>query len=370
MPGKVYFADMRASSRHESLPQKVNKLFRAAGFGELVGKDELVAVKLHFGEKGGTAFIHPVLVRQVVDRVKEAGGKPFLTDTNTLYVGTRANSVDHIQTALENGFSYATVNAPIIIADGLFGKNYVEIPLNGNHFDSVKIGSDIANADGMIVMSHTKGHIVTGFGGTIKNLGMGCGNRGGKQMMHSSLKPKVAEQGCKACNTCLKWCPADAILIVDKKKAEIDHAKCIGCGECTVVCPTKAIKIQWKSETVDVQERMAEYAWGAVKEKQGKVGFFNFVMNVTPDCDCNSWSDAYIVNDVGILASTDPVAIDQAAIDLINAQAGLRGTRLEKNLEPGADKFKGVYPETDHEAQLRHAEKLGMGSREYELVAL
>lgn len=369
MSSKVFFADMRANAKHESLPQKVNRLFKAAGFAKLINKDELIAVKLHFGEKGGTAFIHPVYVRQVVERIKEAGGKPFLTDTNTLYVGERANSVDHIQTAIENGFSYATVNAPIIIADGLFGKNYLEIPLAGTHFQSVKIGSDIANAAGMIVMSHTKGHIITGFGGTLKNLGMGCGNRGGKQMMHSTLKPKVGEENCKVCHACLKWCPADAILMTENS-ARIDPEKCIGCGECTVVCPTRTIKIQWKSEAVDVQERMAEYACGAIKDKLGKVAFFNFVMNVTPDCDCNSWSDAYIVNDVGILASTDPVAIDQAAIDLINAQPGIRNTRLESNFEPGEDKFKGVYPKGDHEAQLRHAEKLGMGSREYELIRL
>lgn len=369
MTSKVYFTDMRANSKHESLPKKVSKLFKAAGFNELVEEDKLIAIKLHFGEKGGTAFINPVLVRQVVDRIKEAGGKPFLTDTNTLYVGARANSVDHIQTALENGFSYTTVNAPVIIADGLFGKNYVDVPISGKHFEAVKIGSEIANADGMIVMSHTKGHIITGFGGTLKNLGMGCGNRGGKQMMHSALKPKVAADDCTACSTCLKWCPADSILIVEKS-AVIDHDKCLGCGECTVVCPSRAIKIQWKSETVDVQERMAEYAWGAIKEKLGKVGFFNFVMNVTPDCDCNSWSDTYIVNDVGILASTDPVAIDQAALDLINGQAGLANTRLQANFAPGEDKFKGVYPDTDHEAQLAHAEKLGMGSRSYELIRL
>lgn len=369
MPSKVYFAGVRANAQHESLPQKVSKLFNAAGFGQLAAKDELIALKLHFGEKGGTAFIHPVFVRQVVDRVKEAGGKPFLTDTNTLYVGSRANSVDHLQTAIENGFSYATVNAPIIIADGLFGKNFVDVPIDGTHFQTVKIGSDIANAAGMIVMSHTKGHIITGFGGTIKNLGMGCGNRGGKQMMHSSIKPKVTAPDCTGCRTCLKWCPADAIFI-SERIAEIDQLKCIGCGECTVVCPARAIRIRWKSETVDVQERMAEYAWGAVKDKVGKVGYFNFVLNVTPDCDCNSWSDASIVNDVGILASTDPVAIEQAAINLINEQTGLENTRLTANFAPGEDKFKGVYPNTDHEAQLRHAEKLGMGTRQYELIRL
>jgi len=364
---KVYFADMRANSRHESLPRKVEKLFEAAGFANLVGKDDLVAVKMHFGEKGGTAFISPVLVRPVVDRVKKAAGKPFLTDTNTLYVGTRANSVDHLQTAIENGFSYATVAAPLIIADGLLGKNFVEVPINGKHFTKAKIGSDIANANAMIVLSHTKGHIVCGFGGALKNLGMGCGNRGGKQMMHSALKPKVGEEACQACGVCLKWCPADAIVL-SEKTAVIDHDKCFGCGECTVICPPRAIKIQWKSETVDVQERMAEYALAAVQDKAGKVGFFNFVLNVTPDCDCNSWSDAAIVSDVGILASVDPVAIDQAALDLINGQAGLQGTRLEAGFAAGEDKFKGVYPNTDHEAQLRHAEWLGMGSRQYELI--
>jgi len=198
---------------------------------------------------------------------------------------------------------------------------------------------------------------------------MGCGNRGGKQMMHSSLKPKVGESLCKGCSNCLKWCPADAILIVEKK-AVIDHEKCLGCGECTVVCPSSAIKIQWRSESADMQQRMAEYAWGAIKEKRDKVGFLNFVLNVTPECDCHGWSDAYLVQDVGILASCDPVAIDQASLDLINAQAGRRESLLTANFAPGEDKFRGVYPDTDHEAQLRHASALGMGSREYELVRI
>jgi hypothetical protein len=369
MASKVYFADIRSRSSQDSLPEKVNKLFKAAGFAEMVGKDELVAVKLHFGEKGSTAFVSPVLVRQVVDRIKMAGGKPFLTDTNTLYVGSRSNSVDHMQTAVENGFSYATVNAPLIIADGLFGKNFVEVPIHGEYFETVKIGSEIANADMLIVLSHTKGHILSGYGGAIKSLGMGCGNRGGKQMMHSTVKPKVREEACRGCSTCLKWCPADAIQI-QNKKALIDSEKCLGCGECAVVCQSLAIKVQWKSESVDMQKRMAEFAWGAIREKQGKVGFFNFVINVTPECDCHGWSDAYLVQDVGILASSDPVAIDQASLDLINSQAGRHDSLLTSNFLPGEDKFRGVYPETDHEAQLRHGEKLGMGSRKYELVRI
>ncbi len=368
MKSKVYFSSIRANSHEESLPQKVKTLFSKAGFTQVVESDDKVAVKLHFGEKGGTAFIHPVLVRQVVDKIKEIKANPFLTDTNTLYAGKRANSIDHLQTAIENGFSYATMQTPIIIADGLIGRNYLEVEVGLKHFDKVKIASEINYADSMIVLSHVKGHMLTGFGGAIKNLGMGCGSRGGKQMMHSTVKPKVGDK-CVICGYCLNWCPTQAISL-EEDSALINMEKCIGCGECTVTCPEKAIKIRWKSETTDVMERMAEYAYGAVKDKKGKVGYINFVMNVTPDCDCSSWSDAPIVPDVGILASTDPVAIDQASIDLINQQQGIPGTRLKDNFNPGEDKFKGVYPENEPTVQIKYGEEIGLGSRNYDLIEI
>ncbi|PKM79512.1 MAG: 4Fe-4S ferredoxin, partial [Firmicutes bacterium HGW-Firmicutes-13] len=259
MAGKVYFTDMRANSHKSSLPKKLRNLFDMAQLSSLFQRDELVAVKIHFGEKGNMAYIHPVLVRQIVDKIKENKGKPFLIDTNTLYVGSRSNSVDHLQTALENGFSYASVNAPLIIADGIFGKNFVEVDINQKHFTCVKVASDIFSSPAVIVLSHVKGHIATGFGGALKNLGMGCSNRGGKQMMHSSLKPRLNWQKCKGCGTCLKWCPVEAISFKDKK-AVIDYELCIGCGECTASCLHEAVKIQWESETSDLQERMVEFA--------------------------------------------------------------------------------------------------------------
>jgi uncharacterized protein len=366
---KVYFANLRATGHHEGLLIKVGKLCDQLDFGHLANPGELVAIKLHFGEKGNTNFIRPIFVREIVDKVKATQAKPFLTDTNTLYVGSRANSVDHLNTAITNGFSYAVVNAPLIIADGLHGKNFIEVDIHKKHFKKVKLGSDLYHADSLICLSHVKGHMMTGFGGAMKNLAMGGASRAGKQQQHSSLLPDISTK-CLGCKVCHKWCPADAIFFNADGKAVINPEKCLGCGECTVSCPHKVIKIQWKETTSNVQERMAEYVYGLLKDKQGKTAFISFVMNVSPDCDCNSWSDAAIVNDIGILASHDPVAIDQAAVDLINAQPGKEGTALKANLAPGEDKFRGVHPDIDWTVQLRYAEELGIGSRKYALIEI
>lgn len=361
MRSKVYFADLKCTSKSTNLYNKIRRLYDLAEFSKIVYENALTAIKIHFGEKGNTGYINPVFVRQVVDKIKEGKGKPFLTDTNTLYYGSRSNSVDHIVTAIENGFAYAVVNAPIIIADGLFSKNYVEVEINKKHFKSVKIASDIYNADCMIVLSHFKGHEMAGFGGAIKNLAMGCASAAGKQMQHSTIKPKPGKK-CVGCGICTKWCPKEAIAIVDGK-AHIDEEKCIGCGECISVCLHRAINPQWGTDINDFMERMVEYAYGAVKNKEGKVGYMNFIMNVTPLCDCTPWSDAAIVPDIGILASLDPVALDQACYDLVNEAVSLRGHN-EK------DKFRAIHEEVDPTIQLRYAEEIGLGSREYELIKI
>lgn len=367
MPSDVFFADIRTRQGLNML-DKVDRLFDRAGFANLIKPKDLVAVKAHFGESGNTTFVRPQFVRRVIDKISAQGGKPFLTDANTLYVGSRSNAVDHFRTAVENGFAYSVVGAPVIIADGITGKDYANVEVNLKHFNSVKIASAAYHADAMLVITHFKGHEASGFGGTIKNVGMGLGSRSGKQQMHSDLLPEVSGEKCIGCSNCVKWCPAEAISVIGKK-AVIDAQKCIGCGECTVTCRERAIAINWKTDPDDFQEKMVEYMAGALKNKQNKVGFISFVMNVTPDCDCCGWSDAPIVSDVGILASTDPVALDQACVDLVNKQRPLTNTRLDGYVGV-EDKFGGVHPMIDWSTQLAYAQEVGLGSREYNLIKI
>lgn len=365
MASSVFFANMRCE-KGSSLLDKVDRLFMRARFDQLIAPDDLVAIKIHFGEKGNTEFIRPQFARRIVDRIKHYRGRPFLTDANTLYVGSRANAVDHLVTAVENGFDYAVVGAPVIIADGLLGKDYVTVAINKKRFAEVRISSALYHADAMIALSHFKGHEAVGFGGALKNIGMGGGSRSGKQQMHSDVLPEVRKERCEACAKCRRWCPAGAITI--EETAVINYDVCIGCGECTVTCPNKAIRIQWKTEPHIIQEKIAEYALGVVQDKKGKVGFINFVMGVTPDCDCCAWSDAPLISDIGILASLDPVALDQACLDLVTGQAGLPNTRLPEPAA-GQNKFQTIHG-IDGTVQLAHGEAIGLGQREYELIEI
>lgn len=353
---KVYFCDLYSDSKNKNLLNNVRRLFDKAEFKDLINENDQVAIKLHFGEKGNTTYMNPVAVRQVVDKVKECKGKPFLTDTNTLYTGTRTNSVDHLTTAIENGFAYAVVNAPIIIADGLYSRNSVDVEINKKHFDNVKIGGEIYNSSSMIVMSHFKGHEMAGFGGALKNLAMGCATASGKQMQHSDVKPTVEKDKCIGCTKCAQNCPTDAINMEDKK-ANIDHDICYGCGECPTVCPTRAISVQWESDEDIFIEKMAEFAYGAVSNKKDKVGYMTFVMNVTPLCDCVPWSGKPIASDIGVLASKDPVALEQACYDLVCK-------------EMDHDVFKHAHPNVNATRVIDYACEMGMGSKEYELIKL
>jgi hypothetical protein len=367
MASKVFMADMKASSGSESLVKKLGKLFYKAGFHELIDEDDFVAIKQHFGEPGNTAFIRPVFTREIVQIAKKLKGKPFLTDANTLYTGERSNSVDHLNAAISNGFSYATVQAPIIIADGLKGKNSTEVEVNLKHFDKVRIGSEVLDADVLISLAHFKGHELAGFGGTFKNIGMGLGSRAGKQMMHSAVLPEITESECIKCMQCVKHCPVDCITI-NEKESYIDHEICIGCGECVVTCPTDAISVEWESTSEGMEERQVEFTYGIVKDRKNV--YINFITNVSPDCDCAGWSDRPIVNDIGILASKDPVALEQASLDLVN-QAEPKGMLEDHDLKPGENKFKAVHPSTDGgRRQIDYAAEIGMGSKEYELVSL
>lgn len=363
----VWFADLRAGSR-QNLFDKIGALLESAGVKDRFRKGHLVAVKLHFGEKGNASFIRPVFVRSVVESIKETGASPFLTDTNTLYVGTRGNSPEHLKTAIENGFDYAVVSAPLIIADGLRGDSSSLVKIGGKHFKEVGIAKEIASADGLVVLTHFKCHELTGFGGALKNVGMGSACREGKLAQHSNTAPLVDPSGCTACADCLAACPAAAIEV--KSAAVISEETCIGCGHCIAVCPQGTIKIRWNESPARLQEKMVEHFEGAVKGKEGRCVYLTFVTQVSPACDCYGHNDAPIVGDIGMLASNDPVAIDQAAADLVNAAEGFRGTALSNGHEPGGDKFRGVHPDIGWEAQLDYASLRGLGSRDYILKRL
>ncbi|MDD4801833.1 MAG: DUF362 domain-containing protein [Syntrophomonas sp.] len=373
MAAKVWFSNLR--SKHISLLDKAEKLLIKAGLGKTITPRDLVAIKIHFGETGNMAYIRPQYVRRVVDMVKKAGGRPFLTDANTLYVGTRANSVDHLETAILNGFDYAVAGAPLIIADGLTGKDFVKVPVQAKHFKEVNIGSAAYHADAMVVMSHFKCHELTGFGGAIKNLGMGLGSRSGKQQMHSDVLPRIKDDKCTGCKKCSQWCPANAIEMVEwtgnkiGMKATIAEKKCWGCGECAVTCLFNAISINWRTTPEAVQEKMAEYALGAVQGKAGKVIYISFVTDISPECDCYGYNDLPIVQDLGIMASLDPVALDKACADMVNGFPAMPGSVIE-HLKAGEDKFEAVHPGIYWQAQLEHAERIGLGSMEYELIEL
>ncbi|WP_300154362.1 DUF362 domain-containing protein [Solidesulfovibrio sp.] len=365
-PAKVYFADLRARAANKNRTAKLKKLFEAAGFADAIGKGDLTAIKVHFGERGCDTHISPTHVRAVADLIKARGGRPFVTDTNTLYSGSRHNAVDHLATAVEHGFDYAVLGAPVVIADGLDSTNVLEVPVPGKHFRKVKIAGDIVRADALVVLSHFKGHELAGFGGAVKNLAMGCAPRAGKQDQHC-VRFAVEPKKCIGCGECARVCPTGAAAMRDKK-AVIDKASCIGCGECLTVCPKKAMHIDWHTEIVPFMERLVEYALGAVIGKPGKTAFFNFLTNVTPDCDCVPWSDAPIVPDIGFLASTDPVALDKACLDLVNEQAACPDCKLEHGLGAGEDKFAALWRWTRGDVTFVHGEAVGLGSPRYELV--
>ena len=369
MASKVYFADLRADV-HENLQQKLTRLMKTAGMGDIDFQDKFVAIKLHFGEPGNLAFLRPNWARTVADFVKERGGKPFLTDCNTLYVGGRKNALDHMDSAMLNGFNPMTTGCQIIIADGLKGSDEVEVPVAGGEYvKNAKIGRAVMDADVFISLTHFKGHEEAGFGGCLKNIGMGCGSRAGKMEQHNAGKPHVAQKHCIGCGQCRKIC-AHGALIIENGKAHIDHDRCVGCGRCIAVCPKNAVQINGDETTTNLNRKIAEYTKAVV---DGRPCFhISLVIDVSPNCDCRSENDMPIVPNVGMFASFDPVALDMACVDAVNAQTPLRGSAADG--EAGHvhehDHFRRIHPDTDWHSCLEHGEKIGIGTREYELVKI
>jgi uncharacterized Fe-S center protein len=364
----VFFVNARVEG-NRGLLRKFGELVDRVGL-DAVGEGDLVAVKVHFGDDGTTRYLRHGFARVVVDRLRARGASPFLTDTLTLYKGARSTAPGHIELAIRNGFGFAQVNAPIILADGLRSKSSVEVEVGLKHFRSVRIAQAAHEADALVCLSHFKGHLAAGFGGTIKNLSLGLAPRSQKQKMHASVRPTMKDPGkCVGCGDCAEVCPAGAVEIRDGR-AWFDDETCEGCAECITTCTEGALEILWNEGPDGLQEKMVEVAAGALRPKAGRAVFFSFVLEVTPDCDCFPWSDTPFVQDVGILASRDPVAIEQASVDLVNAQPGIAGSKLASAFEPGEDKFRALYPKVDWSRQLAYAEEVGLGTRRYRLVEL
>ena len=363
---KVYFTDFR-SYHEEALTHKLQRLMDKAGLGQLDMEGKYVAIKMHFGELGNLAFLRPNWAKAVADYVKSNGGRPFLTDCNTLYVGSRKNALDHLDTAFENGFNLFSTGCQILIADGLKGTDDVLVPVDGDYIKQAKIGRAVMDADIIISLTHFKGHESTGFGGAIKNLGMGCGSRAGKMEMHSSGKPQVDQGRCVGCGECRRNCAHDAITI-ENHKAFIDHNKCVGCGRCIGACPEDAVKAGTDEANDILNYKIAEYTYAVI---HGRPNFhISLVIDVSPYCDCHAENDIPIVPDIGMFASFDPVALDQACADAVNRQPVIEGSVLSEKEHCHHDHFTDTHPDTNWESCLEHAVKMGMGSREYELIEI
>ncbi len=370
MASKVYFTDLRSRSS-ASLPEKLERLVRKAGIETLDCKDRFTALKIHFGEPGNMAYIRHNYADKIVSVLNSIGARVFLTDSNTLYSGRRSNAINHLWSAFENGFNPIGVKAPVIIADGLKGTEYREIAINAEICRTARIGSAIADADVVVSMTHFKGHEQAGFGGTLKNLGMGSASRGGKLELHSTSKPTIVRNNCTGCRQCVKDCNYSAVTLDNDRRAVIDYESCVGCGQCVAVCRYNAAQPVWSGSSELMNKKTAEYALAVLKDKPHF--HISFIMNVSPECDCWGHNDLPIVPDIGMAASFDPVALDQACADMVISAPAIKGSvanpRGEVDLT-NKDKFRLIHPNTDWKVGLEHAEKIGLGTMRYELVRI
>lgn len=367
---KVYYTDFRCPVG-TSLLEKLRRVCIAAGIKDIDMDGRFVAIKMHFGELGNVSFLRPNYARAVVDVVKELGGRPFLTDCNTMYPGSRKNALEHLECAWQNGFTPLTVGCPILIGDGLKGTDDVEVPVAGGEYvEKAKIGRAVMDADVFISLTHFKGHEQAGMGGALKNIGMGCGSRAGKMEQHNSGKPFVKQKKCIGCRACARICAHGAPQFGADGKATIDTDKCVGCARCLAVCPKDAIQCLYDEAPAILNKKIAEYTKAVV---DGRPCFHvSLVVDVSPNCDCHAENDVPIVPDVGMFASFDPVALDQACADAVLAQTPAPNSALfDEGCDcSSGDYFHAAHPDTDWAVCLEHAEKIGIGTRAYELIKI
>ena len=367
---KVYYTSFKTSYT-ENIPQKLRRLILTAGIRNIDFADKYAAIKIHFVELGNLAFLRPNYAKVVVDVIKEQGGKAFLTDCNTLYVGSRKNALDHLDTAYENGFTPFSTGCHVLIADGLKGTDEVLVPVDGEYVTEAKIGRAIMDADVFISLTHFKGHEGTGFGGALKNIGMGSGSRAGKMEMHCDGKPFVNQEECIGCGMCTRVCAHEGVSVAGKK-ASIDHDKCVGCGRCIGVCPKDAVTPGENSGGDVLNCKIAEYSKAICQDRP--CFHISIICDVSPNCDCHAENDIPIIPDVGMFASFDPVALDVACADACNRQPVIPGSVLSENKKHDHDEthdhFHVTHPDTNWRTCVEHAQKIGLGSMEYELIEI
>ena len=366
---KVYYTNMRTTLT-ENLLQKLARLVKRAGMTDIDFSNKYTAIKIHFGEPGNLAYLRPNYSKVLADLVKTQGGKVFLTDCNTLYVGRRKNALDHLDAAYENGYNPFATGCHVIIADGLKGTDEVLVPIDGEYVKEAKIGRALMDADIVISLTHFKGHEATGFGGALKNIGMGGGSRAGKMEMHSAGKPFVNQEVCIGCGSCKKNCAHGAITIADKK-ASIDTNVCVGCGRCVGACPVDAVSPLYDEANDVLNKKIAEYTWAILKDRPHF--HVSLVVDVSPNCDCHAENDVPIVPNVGMFASFDPVALDLACVDAVNAHTPVVNSQLGDQIAANHDHhdhFTTVGPDTNWKSAVEHAVKIGLGSDQYELIEI
>lgn len=354
MKEKVFLIKMQDNEDDAAVSGRLEKALNENDFFSFITPKDMVGFKTHFGERTTRGYVRPVYFKMMGELVKRKNGLPFLTETSTLYRGRRTNAVDHIEFAYEHGFGYEHTGMPIIMSDGLLGDDEIEVKIPGRMFKSVKIASLIVKAQALVMVSHFTGHLVTGYGAALKNMGMGCSSRRGKLLQHSTAKPSIVKNKCTACGDCIKWCPADAITMVDDK-ANIDKKICIGCGECLAVCRFDAVNYNWSETYANVQKKVVEHAMGVAESKKDKILYINFLNRVTKDCDCMGQFEK-IIPDIGVLISYDPVAIDAASLDLVEEKAGRKLGQMAYDVP--------------YNIQIEYSRELGFGKPDYELVHL
>ncbi len=354
MAEKVFFIPVQDNVADEVVAEKLKSFLLSENLLASIEERDLVAIKTHFGETRKSGYPRPELVKALGEVIYHHKGLPFITETSCLYKGKRNNAVEHMMLAHRHGFGTGETNLPVIMADGILGDEEIEVPINGELYQKVKIASLVGRLQGMVLLTHFTGHLASGFGAALKNLGMGLASRKGKLHQHSTAQPTITVEKCISCGVCVKWCPEDAVSMNDES-AVIDEEKCIGCGECLAVCRFDAVGYNWAVTYEDLQKKVVEHASGVVAACPGKILCVTLLTRISKDCDCLSTYEK-IAPDIGILISEDPVAVDAAALDLVEKHTGKSLGDLAYNIP--------------YRCQMEHAKAIGFGSTEYDLITV